>query len=139
MATSIDLPELTEDPRFASNQARVVHRDALNRQLQARIGEIDRSPLMQALERRKVPFGQVNDMQEVFQQPQSKALLLEGVAGDISIRGVRSAVWDGDIAPDRALSPPPTLDQHSQQVIDFVEYTADRVQQLKDQGAIPQA
>jgi crotonobetainyl-CoA:carnitine CoA-transferase CaiB-like acyl-CoA transferase len=138
-AAAIDLPELAAEPRFASNRERVVHRDELNRRVRARIGEIDRAPLLKALESSKVPFGLVNDMREVFEQPQSQALVLDGVVGGVRIRGVRSAVWDGDIAPDRALTAPPIFNEHSQQVFDFIEYTPERIAELRDERAIPQA
>lgn len=138
-AEAIGRAELAEDPRFADNPARVAHRTELNQAVAERLARLEQSALVDALKRHKVPFGLVNDMRQVFEQPSTRGLVLEAQHHGRPVRGVRSAVWEGDFAPRRSLSPPPSLDENSKQVLDFIEYDAARIEDLRRQGAIPQA
>ena len=63
---------------------------------------------------RKVPFGFVNDMAAVFEQPAANAQrFADG-------RGVRSVALYGDIEGLNDLSVPPALDADRQQVLDWL-------------------
>ncbi|MCT8158493.1 CaiB/BaiF CoA transferase family protein [Pseudoruegeria sp. SHC-113] len=62
--------ELAEDPRFASNPARVTHRAALTEALQGRMAGWLKADLLAACESQGVPAGPINDMAEVFADPQ---------------------------------------------------------------------
>ncbi len=68
--TVLDLTETARDPRFATNQDRVAHRDVLVALLATAIGTWQRAPLLQALEEQAIPAGPVNSIAEVFADPQ---------------------------------------------------------------------
>lgn len=61
---------LADDPRFASNAARVRHRDALVPLLAAAFANVARDDILGELERLGVPAGPINDMAQVFDDPQ---------------------------------------------------------------------
>lgn len=61
---------LADDPRFANNAARVRHRDALVPLLAAAFADIARDDILGKLERLGVPAGPINDMAQVFDDPQ---------------------------------------------------------------------
>ena len=63
-------PALAADPRYATNPARVVHRDALIAHLQALLAHWQQAPLLAALEAAGVPAGPVNTLSQVFADPQ---------------------------------------------------------------------
>jgi crotonobetainyl-CoA:carnitine CoA-transferase CaiB-like acyl-CoA transferase len=62
-----------DDPRFATNAARLENHGPMYDQLQARIGERDRADLFAALTAAGVPAGPINTVAEAFEDPQFKA------------------------------------------------------------------
>jgi crotonobetainyl-CoA:carnitine CoA-transferase CaiB-like acyl-CoA transferase len=65
--------ELLNDQRFATNAARVEHRDILEPMLETRARQLERAPLVSALIAAGVPAGPVNDFAQAFEDPQLKA------------------------------------------------------------------
>ena len=66
----LGLAELAEDERFRTNPARVVHRDALIPLLTEAIGGRPRREFSEALEAAGIPAGPINDVAQVFADPQ---------------------------------------------------------------------
>lgn len=81
----LDLSDLPADPDFASNPARVAHRDRLVPILAAATTRRTRADLIAAMERAGVPAGPVNDVADALSEPQVAARGLriapEGIAG----------------------------------------------------------
>jgi crotonobetainyl-CoA:carnitine CoA-transferase CaiB-like acyl-CoA transferase len=84
------------DPRFATNPARVVNRDALIPLLEAAIRQWAKADLYEALEAEGVPAGPINAVDEVFADPQviARGMRIEreglpGIASPITIDGER--------------------------------------------------
>lgn len=65
-----DLPALAEDPAFATNPGRVENREQLIPQLSARIAERPSAFWLEALEAVGVPCGPINNLAQVFADPQ---------------------------------------------------------------------
>jgi crotonobetainyl-CoA:carnitine CoA-transferase CaiB-like acyl-CoA transferase len=63
-------PEWASDPRFVRNQDRVRHRERLIPMLSEVILQRSKADLLKQLESAKVPCGPINDLSEVFQDPQ---------------------------------------------------------------------
>ena len=63
-------PTWATDPRFVRNQDRVRHRDVLIPMLAEVIRQRAKADLLATLESAKVPCGPINDLGEVFQDPQ---------------------------------------------------------------------
>lgn len=100
---------LAERPEFATNSARVRHREAVNEQLEKLIGQHERQCLLQELHRLHVPAGAVNSVPEVFEQPQARRMLLTQPHGSSGIRQV-AFVMEGTGVD--TVTPPPTFGQH---------------------------
>jgi crotonobetainyl-CoA:carnitine CoA-transferase CaiB-like acyl-CoA transferase len=77
--------ELAEQEDYATNPARVSNRDTLDKLLTERTRSFTKSDLLAACEAQGVPAGPINDMAEVFDDPQVKARGMrvdpEGVPG----------------------------------------------------------
>ena len=69
----IDRPALAADPRYASNSARLDHREELIGLLESAIATFSRDELLSAMERHGVPGGPINTLAEVFESSQVKA------------------------------------------------------------------
>ena len=66
-------PELADDARFASNGKRVENRAELTRLLQAVFGRRNTHEWVELLEAAGVPNGPINNVAQVFEEPQVKA------------------------------------------------------------------
>ncbi|KHQ52723.1 MULTISPECIES: CaiB/BaiF CoA transferase family protein [Mameliella] len=81
----LGLEEMAEAPEFASNADRVANREAMIDRLMAATRQRTRDDLLAACEAQGVPAGPINDMAEVFADPQVVARGLqiapEGVPG----------------------------------------------------------
>jgi len=77
--------ELAEQEDYATNPARVSNRESLDKLLTARTRSFTKADLLTACEAQGVPAGPINDMAEVFDDPQVKARGMrvdpEGVPG----------------------------------------------------------
>lgn len=69
----LGLADLPLDPRFARNEQRVVHRDALIPALAARIATGTSQRWLDGFNQRNVPAGPINSVAEAFAQPQVAA------------------------------------------------------------------
>jgi crotonobetainyl-CoA:carnitine CoA-transferase CaiB-like acyl-CoA transferase len=92
----LQLPELAGDERYRTNAGRVTHRGELIARLKAAISARGRNELSEALEAAGIPAGPINDVSQVFADPQVAAREMEldlnglpGVACPIVIDGRR--------------------------------------------------
>ncbi len=126
---ALDLTDLADDPRFRRNADRVVHRSELKDILIARIASITSAELDGRLRSRKVPFGFVNGMADVFRQPESRRQLFS------TGRGVRSLTLRGSIEGASDLSEPPALNQHGGEILLEAGYDQADIDALQSAGA----
>jgi crotonobetainyl-CoA:carnitine CoA-transferase CaiB-like acyl-CoA transferase len=66
LARVLGVPELAGDPRFATNTARVEHRDRLRSRLVERLAHRPAAEWSAALTEARVPAGVVNDIPQAF-------------------------------------------------------------------------
>ena len=69
LCDELGVPELASDPRFATNSARLVNRDAIEAMVQDRVRIFQSRPLIERLVARGVPAGPVNTLQDIFADP----------------------------------------------------------------------
>jgi crotonobetainyl-CoA:carnitine CoA-transferase CaiB-like acyl-CoA transferase len=109
----LGLPELAQDPRFATNAARVENRDALRPLLAQRTKAFSLEALLTALRQNQIPAGAIHTVPEALALPQIAPLLLSCANGD----GLRTVAFEAPFVKPFALSPPPTLGAHTQEVL----------------------
>ncbi len=132
-------PALATDPRFVSNQARVEHRDSLVPLLQARMATRSTADWLSALETAAVPCGPINNLQQVFDDPQvlhrSLKFDLPHPSGGAAPMVGNPIRFNGEAL--NASSAPPTLGQHTEQVLQQqLGLSAEDCQNLRAQGLI---
>jgi crotonobetainyl-CoA:carnitine CoA-transferase CaiB-like acyl-CoA transferase len=131
-------PELAADPRFAKNADRVRHRETLVPLLAAVMRTRTRADWLAALEAAKVPCGPINDLAEVFADPQVRAramttTLAHPLAGEVEL--VASPI-KLDATPVQMRRAPPLLGEHTDEVLaEFGLDDAERAS-LRKAGAI---
>lgn len=112
-------PEWADDPRFATNTARVAHRETLIPMLRQATIRRTRADWLQAFEAAGVPCGPINTLADVFADPQVQARGLRldlphplvgtvpGVANPMRLSG----------SPVAYHRPPPCLGEHTIEVL----------------------
>jgi crotonobetainyl-CoA:carnitine CoA-transferase CaiB-like acyl-CoA transferase len=130
-ATLCERLGLPDDPRFATNAARVEHRAELAATIQARL---EREPVAVWLERLGgIPAAPVQTIREAATHEQTRALeVLQELAG--RVRLAEPLRVDGERVRHRA--PPPALGEHSREVLRGVGYTEADVDELVAAGVV---
>ena len=138
LAGVLGKPELADDARFASSDARVGNRDALIPIIEAVTAEKTTAAWQELLEEANIACGPINDLARVFDDPQVKA---RGMVMDLdhplagSVPQVRTPITYSatPLDYDRA---PPTLGQQSDEVLEELGYSADDIAGLRGKGII---
>jgi crotonobetainyl-CoA:carnitine CoA-transferase CaiB-like acyl-CoA transferase len=132
---ALDLPD---DPRYATNPDRVAHRDELVALLAGRFAEEDVETWLERLDAAGVPAARVNDVGQVAEHEQTRALGLiqplphpaapdlVGVAPPLSVDGERPL----------HRSPPPRLGEHSAEVLAEAGYSPEEIERLLAAGVV---
>jgi len=121
----IGLAELPGDPDFATNSARVANRERLRPLLLERLATFERATLLGMLEKAGVPASPINDIGEMFADPQTVArgmrLGLDDGHGN-SLPSVRAPMVMGGtpLTYDR---PSPRLGEHTAEILAELEKT----------------
>ncbi|MFZ0844587.1 MAG: CaiB/BaiF CoA-transferase family protein [Pseudolabrys sp.] len=114
-------PDLAQDERYKGNVARLQNREELIGKLSALTSKIKRDDLLEKLEAQQVPAGPINDVEQVFNDPQviyrgMKLELPSAAAKSGTIPGVRTPiVMDGWKAASE--HPAPLLGEHSAEIL----------------------
>jgi crotonobetainyl-CoA:carnitine CoA-transferase CaiB-like acyl-CoA transferase len=129
LCETLDLPELVEDPRFATNPHRIERRDELAALLQERVAERTSDDLLEALAAIGVPAAPVQDVAQVAEHEQTAAL---GLLQDGTVALPLS--FDGARAGHRAR--PPLLGQHSAEILREAGYADDEISAFAREGIV---
>jgi len=131
-------PGLAADERFARNAGRVRHRAELVPLLAERLRQRARADWLSALDAAKVPCGPINDLADVFADPQ---VLQRGmrvpVAHPLSDQlELVASPLKLSATPVTLRRPPPLLGQHTNEVLAEAGFGAEELAQLRAQGVI---
>jgi len=132
-------PELAADPRFATNGKRVENRDELAKILGGIFAQRTKKEWVELLDAAGVPNGPINDIAQVFAEPQVKARGVKievehPVAGRLPM--VASPMrFSG--TPLEHKRPPPLLGEHTEEVLrELLGKSAEELARLRESGAI---
>ncbi|RZM03160.1 MAG: CoA transferase [Variovorax sp.] len=131
-------PGWGSDERYATNAQRVRNIAELSALIRAAFAGWERERLIAALDAAGVPCGPINDVAEVFEEPQVKARgLLRRVPhpAGVDVPQVGSPMRFAE-APLRVPAAPPLLGQHSEDILGELGYDARRIAALRTAGAI---
>jgi crotonobetainyl-CoA:carnitine CoA-transferase CaiB-like acyl-CoA transferase len=134
-----DCRSLASDPRFATNGKRVENRVELTALLNEIFVKRTTRDWVKALEAAGVPNGPINNLEQVFQEPQAVARGLRiqmqhPLAGEISL--IRSPMRFSETPIEHKL-PPPLLGQHTDEILRGMLGRSDEdIARLRTEGAI---
>jgi len=114
----LDLPSLPEDPRFATNEARVERREELKAILESRLKTRSKHAWTELFIEAGLPAGPINTLDEVFDDPQVLHSQLTETLNHPTLGALRQVVTPVFSATDSAASrPPPLLGEHTIEVL----------------------
>ena len=132
-------PELAQDPRFASNGKRVENRAEITRLTEEIIRRKTTAEWLELLEAAGVPNGPINDLAQVFEEPQVKARgvkieLDHPAAGKLPL--VASPMRFSGTPLEYRLAPP-LLGEHTDQILkEFLKLNDAEISKLRADGIV---
>ena len=130
---------MAEDERFVKNQGRIENRSELIPPLEAAMRERTSAEWLAALEAEGIPGGPINELDQVFADPQVQYRgmnieLPHAVAGQVPLIASPINLSQTPVSYTHA---PPTLGEHSETVLaEVLELAADEIAELRDRGVI---
>ncbi len=131
--------DLARDPRFATNAARVTNRDALTEALVTVLRTKPAGDWLAALEPAAVPCAPINDLAQVFADPQVRHREMRidvphpsGATVPLVANPIRLSA-----TPPRYDLLPPLLGQHTEEILrERLGMTAERIAELRRMGVV---
>ena len=126
-----------DQPRYASNSARVLHRVLLRDELEERLAQDTAENWLERLSAAGIPAGRIRTLDEVYrwEQTRQQGLTIDvdhATLGRITLPG---PPWGFEGRPPACHTPPPTLGQHDQPVrawLDGLDAAADKQAETAD-------
>jgi formyl-CoA transferase/CoA:oxalate CoA-transferase len=130
-------PEWVDDPRFATNGARVTHRDELVPLLEALFAARSATEWLDALGAASIPSGRIRSVPEALESPEARHRQMvvdveTGNAGSLRLLGVPVKL---SATPGKIRRPPPGLGEHTEEVLSEIGYDSGTIESLQKRGA----
>jgi formyl-CoA transferase/CoA:oxalate CoA-transferase len=134
---AVGLEHLIDDPKFATNQQRLKHRDELERLIVEKLKEKPRDEWIEILLKAGVPCGAVNTIREVVEHPQTKhRKTIVDVEypnlGKIKLFNNPVKFSGFEIEVRR----PPKLGEHTEEILRSLGFGDEEIEVLRKEGVI---
>jgi formyl-CoA transferase len=129
-------PEWINDERYKDKMARSVNRDSLNAEINRRLAEKDRAYWVEQFNEGGVACGLINNMQEVFEEPQVKHLNMVKtvVSNRLGEQRLVGQPVQLERTPSTIARAAPRRGEHTEEVLAELGFAADDVAQMKSRG-----
>jgi len=138
LCEALALGALAEDPRFATNGARVEHREALRALLGDRFADRSSAAWLRALDSAEIPAAPINDIPAAFASAQAMARQMR-----VAIEHPRLGVVDQiglpiglAGSPASIRSAPPLLGQDTDDILEELGFAPSVVRRLREHGVV---
>jgi crotonobetainyl-CoA:carnitine CoA-transferase CaiB-like acyl-CoA transferase len=134
LCQALEMPHLIDDPRFVNMDARRQHRHELGEILAQVFSTRSTAEWMARLEQAAVPSGPINNLAQVFDDPQIITRQMQvnvdhPTIGKLPMVGVPVKVQ----SVEQKLEPPPLLGEHTQEILmQVLGYSAEKIRALRE-------
>lgn len=138
LCDALGAPELAADPRYASNALRVEHRDTLIPRLHELLADRTVAEWLDILCQAGVPADPIQDISQVFADPQvlAREMLVtmpHPTLGSVRVAGNAIKLSDNPVTYRRH---PPLLGEHTAEILGEIGHTVDEIRVLRSEGVI---
>ena len=129
-------PQWVTDPRYHDKPSRSVNRDALNAEINERLAQHDRTYWIERLNAGGVACGLINDLREVFDEPQVQHLSMvqEVVSAHHGPQRMVGQPVQLARTPSRIVRSAPRRGEHTEEVLAEIGLDTDDIARLKSLG-----
>ena len=119
LTAALGVPEMADDAAFMTNEGRIENRDRLDTELGKAIATFDRETVIATLEKAGVSCGPINDIAEVFDDPQVQARGLRVDQRRPDNSPISSTAFPAKLSatPAKYHRAPPLLGEHNDDVL----------------------
>jgi crotonobetainyl-CoA:carnitine CoA-transferase CaiB-like acyl-CoA transferase len=138
LVDALSMPELRQDPRFATNDRRVANRAAMNEAVEARLKTNTTVHWIEALNAAGVPCGRIMGLVEVFADPQvidQEMVLTQHHPGHGDVKMLGFPIKFAD-APCQLRRPAPEIGADTDAVLSGLGYGAEEIARLRQLGVV---
>jgi crotonobetainyl-CoA:carnitine CoA-transferase CaiB-like acyl-CoA transferase len=137
LCEALGMPEAAADPRFTTNADRNANKAALYEALEANLGNRTTAEVVELLDKAGVPCGPINDIAQVFDDPQSihsqmRQSAQHSTVGEIGLTGFPYRVGG---EPLQVRTPPPVLGEQSEEILTELGFTAGQIEAIIGTGS----
>jgi crotonobetainyl-CoA:carnitine CoA-transferase CaiB-like acyl-CoA transferase len=138
LADELDLPELKTDPRFQERDTRKANRCLLTPLLEARLTERTTAYWVEVLNGRGIPCGDVLSLEAALtsEQAQHRQVLADVDQPGIGNVKIFNMTARFSKTPAGIETPPPSLSQHTEQILSQLGYSSEEQKALKEKRVI---
>ena len=133
MCDAIGAPELAAHPDYATGAARSKNRDALHVEMEKRLLTQNSAHWIDVLNKAGVPSGPIYAIDEAFGDPQAQHLGIVQKVGDVAYLGQPVTL---SRTPSKVASHPPTLGEHTTEILRDLGCDATEIEQLVARGVV---
>ncbi|MEP6734519.1 MAG: CaiB/BaiF CoA-transferase family protein [Chryseolinea sp.] len=127
LCEAIDVQQLRDDPKFATNTLRVQYRRELHEILQTAISKFSTDLLMTKLSLSKIPAGVIRSVNQVFELPAAKEIMLHSSDRE----GVKTFICSPFSENSSHFLPPPHIGEHTIEILsNDLKFDNNVIQQL---------
>jgi itaconate CoA-transferase len=127
-------PGLADDPRFATNEARVIARAELNGEIEAALSAHSADEVVALLDTAQIANARLNTVGDLLAHPQLEHRWTEVGSPAGPIRALPPPISTGGAAP--VLGPVPAVGQHTDEILAELGFTGAEIAGLRETGAV---
>jgi itaconate CoA-transferase len=128
----LEQTELTSDPRFAKNVSRSSNRESLKKIIEQKFANFTAKEVANKLDQAQIAFANVNDMPEVWDHPQLKALnrLIDTDTPKGAVKSFKPPGNNSNFEP--SLGPVPALGEHTTEILSDLGFDTNEIKRFQE-------
>jgi len=135
---AVGVPDMTKDPRFADNSARLAHPEDAERPVAEFIARHDCAECLAIFEKAEVTAAPIYDIDQFIADPhvQARQIVIDVPDAEIGSVTVHNVIPRLSATPGALRRPAPKLGEHTAEVLGRVGIGAEELSALRDEGVV---